>query len=934
LISYSRTDIEFVRRLHQAFLAIQRKVWIDWASIPPSAEWMNEILSAIEAADAVIFVVSPDSVESSVCRAEIDHARDHNKRLLPLVVQEVDPSRVPEFVTKLNWIFSRAADDFGLAFNSLVQALDTDLEWVRAHTRLLTKAREWDASARDGSLLLRGRDLKDAEEWLERASTKEPRPTAQQIQYVFGSRRHETSRKNLILGGVIMALIIVSVVAAIAHLQYRTAEARRRLATSRQAAAQSRNFLDRGFDVALLLALEAAKIDDTFEAAEALMAGMVHHPRLAYLMHGQRGSAGSLARSPDGRMLATAGNDSITLWDLTSRQAISPLLADHKGVMLVAFSPDGKVLASASATEIVLWDILKHERLRSRPLDDQRQVSTLYGLTFNPTGDLLAWGTFASISLWNLNEPDLDRAVHRLKGHSASVTSLAFSPDGRTLVSGSWQLDGEYGRGHAIVWDMRSRRRIRQLFGGGSMILSLAYAADGRVVASGEEDGTIRFWNTATWAQLGPALVRHASAVTNLAFSPVSQILASGSSDATVMLWDVATLEAINQGLTAHRRAVTGVVFTVDGERLATSDDDGTIAVWNVGVDNRLGLPVPGSQGVASVAFRPDGKFLATGGDDGTVAVFDAISRMPTRKFGVGRGFVYGLAFSPDNKTLVSGDWAGTIAFWDAESHQPLGTLLSREGGIVSLSFSPDGATLASASSAGAILLWDVRSRAVRGPALEGHTKHPVVVAFSPDGTLLASGGWDSKVIIWDVRTHKPRGVPRAGHQHPVIGLAFSPDGRMLASGSGDGTILLWDVERSEASPQLLLGRQEGLTSLSFSPDGRTLASGNTNRSVVLWDVAARRPLGPALLLRPPVRESGDADLRLTNAVLSPNGKVLAAGSRDTPLFLWDVDIESWRNLACRIANRNFRCNEWLEYLGSEPYRPTCPQLPSPECRN
>lgn len=143
-ISYSRKDKDLVRALHDALNQRGRDTWIDWEDIPPTAEWLKEIFSAIEAAHTFVFVISPDSVASDVCKQEIAHAAKHNKRLVPIVRSNVDPQHVPEALAKLNWIFFRESDDFDTAFQSLIAALDTDLDWVRAHTRLLTRAIEWD----------------------------------------------------------------------------------------------------------------------------------------------------------------------------------------------------------------------------------------------------------------------------------------------------------------------------------------------------------------------------------------------------------------------------------------------------------------------------------------------------------------------------------------------------------------------------------------------------------------------------------------------------------------------------------------------------------------------------------------------------------------------------------------------------------------------
>src|SRR3712207_4304984 len=184
-ISYSRKDKDFVLDLHRALKERDRDCWVDWEDIPPTAKWLEEVYSGIDGADTFAFVISPDSVASKVCNLELEHAAENNKRLVPIWHREVDEKTVPADLASHQYICFRESDDFDEAFESLVEALETDLEWVRAHTRLLTRAKEWDGERRDGSFLLRGKELEAAEAWLSRAAEKDPKPTALQSQYIL-----------------------------------------------------------------------------------------------------------------------------------------------------------------------------------------------------------------------------------------------------------------------------------------------------------------------------------------------------------------------------------------------------------------------------------------------------------------------------------------------------------------------------------------------------------------------------------------------------------------------------------------------------------------------------------------------------------------------------------------------------------------------------
>ncbi len=198
-ISYSRRDSEFVSALHHALKEQHYETWIDWEGIPPTAEFLQEIYLAIEAADTFVFIMSPDSVISGVCTLEIAHAVKHNKRLVPILHRDVDNQTVPEALATINWVFLRKSDDFKSAFQTLMDAINTDLDWVHEHTRLLTRAIEWDHKNRNKSFVLRGRDLQAAKHWRVQGPEKNPKPTSLQTQYIIASRKAATNRQTFVL---------------------------------------------------------------------------------------------------------------------------------------------------------------------------------------------------------------------------------------------------------------------------------------------------------------------------------------------------------------------------------------------------------------------------------------------------------------------------------------------------------------------------------------------------------------------------------------------------------------------------------------------------------------------------------------------------------------------------------------------------------------
>lgn len=213
-ISYSRKDIAFARRLHQALRDNAIEAWIDWEDIPPSTQWLAEIYEAIEQTDAFIFIVSRTSVESGICKMELEHAIKNNKRLIPVVIDEVEPAKLSEVLVSINWLFFRKSKDFKAALDALVAAIKTDFDWVNKHTRLQIRALEWSKNSQKTSYLLRGRDLSEAEFWQKQGQGKEPLPTVLQGEYLRVSRKFANRRRRLVFGITAVAVLFISIALA------------------------------------------------------------------------------------------------------------------------------------------------------------------------------------------------------------------------------------------------------------------------------------------------------------------------------------------------------------------------------------------------------------------------------------------------------------------------------------------------------------------------------------------------------------------------------------------------------------------------------------------------------------------------------------------------------------------------------------------------
>jgi WD40 repeat protein len=950
-ISYSRKDIAFARILNDMLKSKGLKSWIDWKDIPITAEWFKEVCAAIESANAFMFIISKTSIKSDTCKKEIDHAIKNNKRLIPIVLHDVDPKTMRKEVADLNWVFFREGqDNYQKSFDALIKAIQTDLEWVKVHTKLQVRALEWEKQKRDRSYLLRGKDLQDAEHWLAQiGADRNPQPTDLQRQYVLASRRDTDRRRRLTFSAVTAGLIIAMVLSVVAFVAQQAAQRseqnaveqqviaeeqrdeaikQARIAYSRQLAAQLLTQLDTKIDLALLLSIEAYRIADTKEARGSLMIALQYnHPNLVTFLHGHTNDVNSIIFSPEGKILASGSSDgTVILWDVTDLNSPSqigmPLTSYEHDINSIAFSPDGKTLASGS----------------------NRSGST--------TGTVILW------DVTDLNSPS--QIGMPLTGHEGWVNSITFSPDGKTLASGG-------GSGTVILWDvtdLNSPSQIGKITIDYYIINSITFSPDGKILASGSSDGTIILWDVTDLnspSQIGMPLTGHEGWVNSITFSPDGKTLASGSGDGTVILWDVTDLNSpsqIDKQPLDHEDWVSSIAFSPNEKRLASGCSDGTIILWDLFdyLSSPRGTRFTGHEGwVSSVAFSPDGKILASGGDDDTIILWDVTDLISPSQIGMRlpyySGSVNSVAFSPDGKILAaSGGDDDTVIFWDVtDSNLPslIGEQLTgHEHDVNSVAFSPDGKTLAlgsnrSESNIGTITLWDVTNPNLPSQIGIPFTIYPTIshnvgpsvpiinsIAFSPEGKILTSGSIDGTIILWDItdlNLPSQIGVPLTGHEYAVNSVAFSPDGKTLASGSSDGTIILWDVTNPNLPSQIgmrLPYYSGSVNSVAFSPDGKTLASGSSDGTIILWDIT---DLNLPSQIGVPLTGH---EYAVNSVAFSPDGKTLASGSSDGTIILWDIDIESWKKRLCQIANRNLTKEEWQQYIGDEPYQKTCENLP------
>ncbi len=616
-----------------------------------------------------------------------------------------------------------------------------------------------------------------------------------------------------------------------------------------------------------------------------------------------RGCVRDIAFSPDGSTLAIGSRTGLWWYELSTLSAIALQETERGLISAVAFSPDRRLFAAGNWDNIVkVWNVQRGIPVARMEMPRKR-YDTISQIAFSPDGQrLAASGQVNVINVWN---PETGALIVKLtvgnepkSAPQPAIIPLAFSPDSNLLASTTLENS-------VSVWHMETGKKVAHFAGHTECVYSISFSPCGRFIASGGKDGKIHVWDVEK-EQQERVYTEYAKYRVIPSYSPDGTLLAAGICENTVLILDVSQGEKQDSfeytgairafrfsdngehfavagprdfkvwsagqtptlsALHGHIGASFSVVFSPDGKQLA-SGVESTVRLWDVRSKHSW-MTFAGHSGIRSVDFSPCGKMLAFCSHNTTIKVCGVATGTPIAELTEHHTPVYALAFSPTGTQLVSGDTAGKLYVWDVQRLKRLKVLTKHTDCLKSVAFSPDGNLLATASEDNTARLWDItRCKQIASlpltVPLEANTykgdpreiqqrlkslssvdtppnSRIEAIAFSPRGDVIA-GGLYREIRFWDVPSCDIRMIiPQPQGCHYPFALAFSPCGGYLASGTWwQGTdkvsIRLWEVASGE-NIATFWGHPTDIQSLAFSPDGELLASGSFDGTILLWDM-------------------------------------------------------------------------------------------------
>ena len=485
--------------------------------------------------------------------------------------------------------------------------------------------------------------------------------------------------------------------------------------------------------------------------------------------------------------------------------------------------------------------------------------------SFSPDGKKIVTASFDSTAkIWDAQSMAV---LAELKGHAAGVRSAFFSPDGKKIITASFDST-------AKIWDAQSGVLLVDLKGHAAVVSSAFFSPDGKRIITASFDSTAKIWD----AQSGKLLFDvkgHAAVVSSASFSPDGKKIVTASDDNTAKIWD-AQSRVILANLNRHTNKVTSASFSSDGKKIVTASFDSTVKIWDAQSMAVIAELKGHTAGVLSAFFSPDGKKIVTASYDYTTKIWDTQTEAILANLKGHTNSVILASIFVNKKRIVTESFDNIVTIWDGQSGEVLANLKGHTNSVWHASFSPDGKKIVTASFDSTAKIWDAQSGKVLAN-LKGHTSYVLDASFSPDGKKIITASFDSTAKIWDAQSGEVLANLK-GHTSYVSSASFSPDGNKIVTISVDSTTKIWDAQSATVLLELK-GHTSYILSASFSPDGKKIVTTSSDNTSKIWDVKSGTVLAE---LR------GHSDW-VRSASFSPDGKKIVTTSSDNTSKIWDV---------------------------------------------
>jgi WD40 repeat protein len=733
-ISYSRRDGDYAKRLNNALQALGSDVWIDWEDIPKASDWLNEIYSGIDAANAFVLIVSEHSLKSEVCNYEISHAIRASKRIIPLIRQVITPEIESDIratwagksweaqaqenwtvIRHLNWIMVTDDNQFDADFQIIWQTLNEDLPHRRDHTRYYVRAIAWERQARNPSFLLIGDELRSAENWLNEAEEKQPPPDKLHREYIGISRQVENEREARLNQltrrtrqfrravwalGVVGGLALLATAFAVARSSNAVAERERAEAQAQQAQTQvgeanvqigiigeTLTPIQPTLNAAARQLAEAAAtltpVSSTLEAAARQLEEVGQtltpvRPTLEaadFQLQLARQDITAAARIAD---RAEAQAQQAQLQITQANAAITRVSGELVSI--------GATLTPIPATLTAVAQLINDSQALNNSLLLASLARTEYDNSRSEVALLLAVRalntayTAEADSILTRSLVPLYTVRRYIPAEFQIYYAVQITNDLKTVYASTSD-------GIVRALDAQTGAELARFSHQGDDARLLAVTPDGRVLVTASRK-TLRGWDTATQAELWSRALDDFP--TALEISPNSERIAIGFEKGLVATYATdGTRIAENP---RHTARVTDLDFTPNSQYVASTSLDGSLRVWIVNNMRQLSS-FPASSAGYSVAFSPDGSHLAVGVQEG-VLVYEVFRNTLVQRY-VGHYDVISLDYSPDGKVLMTGSTNSSILLWDTVTQLPIDALEGHTFGMANVRYvGEDGNTL------------------------------------------------------------------------------------------------------------------------------------------------------------------------------------------------------------------------------------------------